>query len=268
RSNLHRQSLYTEDQQGQWKVEAAAARLQQRNAQVQIQALRQRLDSEALRELIVSADLVIDATDDTQSKQQSSSLARVAGVPWALAGLERQTGGIYLSPTPVEQGVCWNCLVGQGGMACSERGVLGPTPAVLGALLAQAALSQLLGWDNGWAGHWSVFDLSGARLLRLQAQQRAECLCAPSTVKEVHSLDDQRQWVDLRNAAERAALPLPGATLLQELEEAAAWDRLGPYTLICTRGQRSARAAAQMQAMGFVDVASLAGGLAALERSA
>jgi adenylyltransferase/sulfurtransferase len=170
---------------------------------------------------------------------------------------------------------------------CAEAGVLGPVPGVFGSLQALEALKLLLGLPGLDAGEMLIFDLVTLTTQRLRARRAPDCAAhrraaivpadtsADSLDVQFASLADAQtegfQFVDVRDARERATQPLPAPALhlpmSKLLSDAASLDLTGRYLLICATGKRSAAAAGLLHSQGFRACRSLRGGLAALKAS-
>jgi adenylyltransferase/sulfurtransferase len=148
--NLHRQVLYTEADAAarRLKVEAAVDRLRAANSAVVVEGVPARLDAGNADALLRGADVVIDGTDNLATRFLVNEVCVRARVPWVYGGI----AGVHGMVMPVLPGVgpCLRCLFADdlpdGEVPTSQTdGVLGPTPAVVGALEAAQALRILVG---------------------------------------------------------------------------------------------------------------------------
>jgi molybdopterin/thiamine biosynthesis adenylyltransferase len=109
-SNLNRQALYTEDDLGKPKADAALARLRQLNSDIEVTAERLRLASrDDCAAAVAGCDLLVlcaDEPDELRIWVNRACLA--AGVPWVDGGYHGPlvTVGVYVPGT----GPCWECL--------------------------------------------------------------------------------------------------------------------------------------------------------------
>lgn len=167
-SNLHRQTLFMAADVGRLKAEIAAARAQALNPFVQVQ-VASRLDGHDLDRLVPSVTLVVDATDNFETRYAIADACTRAGREWVWGAAGGSSGMVSvfgphlglrdLFPTPGD------------GPSCDETGVLGPVPNLVGSLMAQEALKVLGGVGDPLRGKlWTFEALSGrARLLSLKA---------------------------------------------------------------------------------------------------
>ncbi|UBV42464.1 HesA/MoeB/ThiF family protein [Deinococcus taeanensis] len=167
-SNLHRQALYTTADVGRAKAAVAAARAQAINPHVRVRA-EARVDARTLPELLRGVTLVLDGTDNFDTRYLIADTCAAQGREWVWGAASGTTGmvsvfGPHLGlrdvfPEPGDDS------------SCDEAGVLGPVPALVGQLMALEALKLLGGVGEPLRGRLWTFDAlsSRARTLTLRA---------------------------------------------------------------------------------------------------
>ncbi|MCF6408907.1 MoeB/ThiF family adenylyltransferase [Pseudalkalibacillus salsuginis] len=128
-SNLQRQQLYTEtDAEDQLpKAVAAKARLSDLNREVKIDARIEETNTMTIEEQIQDADLIIDATDNFETRMLINDAAQKWKIPWiygACTGSHGLTYTILPGDTP-----CLACLLGKipsGSETCDTVGIISP----------------------------------------------------------------------------------------------------------------------------------------------
>ncbi|NRA48066.1 MAG: HesA/MoeB/ThiF family protein, partial [Phaeodactylibacter sp.] len=165
-SNLQRQVLYTEADLGKPKATAAAKRLKALNPQIKIEAVIAPFSSENARELIRSADLVIDGTDNFPTRYLSNDACVLEGKPLVYGSIYRFEGQVsvfnlerkngergpnyrHLFPTPPPPELVPNC---------AEGGVLGVLPGIIGSMQANEAIKVLAEVGAPLDGKLFLFD--------------------------------------------------------------------------------------------------------------
>lgn len=151
--NLQRQILFDEDDVAENlpKAEAAARKLRKINSSVQIETVVTDIDHTNILDLVQDADLIMDGTDNFETRYLINDVAVKLDKPWVYGGVigsEGQTMTIVPGKTP-----CIRCLIETApppGMTptCETAGVLGPAVAVIASLEAIEAIKILAGkWD-------------------------------------------------------------------------------------------------------------------------
>ncbi|MFI4871722.1 MAG: ThiF family adenylyltransferase [Phycisphaerales bacterium JB061] len=175
-TNLQRQTLYTEADAnaGVAKARAARDRLKQVNSTIEIEAHAADLSPENIEELLEPADVVVDGTDNFETRYLLNDYAIDAETPLVLGGGIATRGTVL--PIIPERGPCLRCLhdtLPEQTETCDTAGVLGPIVAMIGARQAAVAMRlliegtealpvQLESYD-AWTGQSRSIDLADAR---------------------------------------------------------------------------------------------------------
>ncbi len=148
-SNLHRQFLFDEAdaEAGSPKAVAAAARVRAVNSRVAVEARVADLEPRSVRELLHGADLILDATDNFETRYLINDYALETGTPW-IYGAAVGTYGLTLTVIPGET-ACFRCLYPdppQGAQpTCETAGVLSTVTMLIAIQQSTEALKLLSG---------------------------------------------------------------------------------------------------------------------------
>jgi adenylyltransferase/sulfurtransferase len=159
-TNLPRQILYGPSDVGQLKVEAAKARLQALNPDVEIVCVSDRLDGAALEDAIAGVDVVLDGTDNFAARFAVNRACVTRRVPLVSGAAVRVEGQIAVFPNRGD-GPCYACLYNDEDEwlgDCQGNGVLAPVPGVIGALMAGEAMKLVLGWPSSSHNRLLLWD--------------------------------------------------------------------------------------------------------------
>ena len=160
RSNLQRQILYREVDIGHSKVQQAAAGLRQLNAEIDIEALQQRLTAEDLAELIPQFSLVLDCSDNLVTRYAINAACVKAKVP-LVSGAAIRFEGQVASFSMQGDTACYHCLsqlFGEQQLSCMEAGILSPVVGVIGTMQALEAVKILAEVGTPLYGKLQLFD--------------------------------------------------------------------------------------------------------------
>jgi adenylyltransferase/sulfurtransferase len=172
-SNLQRQVLFTLDDLGGKKAEAAKKRLWAFNPDTEVVARAERF-TEAVG--VTDADIVIDGSDNFATKYLLADAATKYGKPLVHGAVFRFEGRAALFDA--RTGPCYRCFhpeaPEQAVESCAEAGVLGALCGMVGAAQAMLATKAILGEDA--CGTLMLFD--GLSLRTLRVPRRDGCMCA------------------------------------------------------------------------------------------
>ncbi|MEY3398007.1 MAG: molybdopterin-synthase adenylyltransferase MoeB [Bacteroidota bacterium] len=168
-SNLQRQVLFTIDDVGKPKVDAAIARLSKLNPNVNFVAHNTRLTSSNAIEIISQYDVVADGTDNFPTRYLVNDASVLAGKVNVYASIFRFEGQLsvfnYLSPETGERGPNYRDMFPvppPPGLvpSCAEGGVIGVLPGILGSLQANEVIKVISGVGEPLSGRFFLFDAS------------------------------------------------------------------------------------------------------------
>jgi molybdopterin-synthase adenylyltransferase len=159
-TNLPRQILYTPEDVGAMKVDAARKRLTALNPAVEVVVLAERLDGAALEAAVGDADVVLDGTDNFAARFGVNRACVARHVPLVSGAAVRVEGQIAVFPNDGD-GPCYACLYNDEDEwlgDCQGNGVLAPVPGVIGTLMAEETLKLVLGWDSALRNRLLLWD--------------------------------------------------------------------------------------------------------------
>ncbi|HHY95447.1 MAG TPA: thiazole biosynthesis adenylyltransferase ThiF [Firmicutes bacterium] len=181
-SNLGRQSLYDEDDCRQMlpKAVAAARRLQRVNSEVDYEPQVQDLSARNAEEAIRGASVVVDGTDNFETRYLLNEACLKNGIPWVYGACVGSTGMTFtILP---HRGPCFRCFlptVPAPGVlpTCDTAGILGPAAAAVAALEVGQALRVLLSKVDESCTLLKYLDVWGGELLSLPLARNQDCPC-------------------------------------------------------------------------------------------
>jgi sulfur-carrier protein adenylyltransferase/sulfurtransferase len=192
-SNLHRQPLFGTSDLGKKKAEIAAERLRANNPFVIIQSISQKLDSSNVSRMVNGHDVVLDCTDNLDAKFCIADACREQSKVLIQSSIHGFSGEILLwSPSPSQTdsqshylGQCYRCLwpskdaLQDGGRdcisSCTQSGVLGAVPGIVGTLQASETIKTLLGLSSPLTHHVLLIDLLSLSISRIKTRRNPDC---------------------------------------------------------------------------------------------
>lgn len=172
-TNLQRQILYRTDSVGVPKVEAARTALVALNPEVQIFPLQKRLQEKDLPDLVGSADVVLDCSDNFATRHALNRACVVGHKPLVSGAAIRFDAQVAVFDLRKPDAPCYACIYPEDGeieeVQCSTMGVFAPLTGVVGALQAMEAIKLLVGAGETLNGRLLLLDAkqSGWRTVRV-----------------------------------------------------------------------------------------------------
>lgn len=163
-SNLQRQILFANEDVGSFKVDAAVSRLQKQNSFVQFDKYNEWLSKANVLAIFKNYDIIVDGTDNFSTRYLINDACILLNKPFVYASIFKFEG--QLSVFNYENGPSYRCLFPDPPKAnqlpnCSEVGVLGVLPGVLGTLQANEVLKMILKVGTVLSGQLKVINLLG-----------------------------------------------------------------------------------------------------------
>ncbi|MBJ7880409.1 HesA/MoeB/ThiF family protein [Gelidibacter salicanalis] len=293
-SNLQRQVLYNTASIGQKKVIAAKERLQQLNPTITIETYPEKLVSENVIEIFKDYDIIVDGTDNFSTRYLINDAAIILDKPLVYGAIFKFEGQVTvfnykggpsyrcLFPTPPQKGSVPNC---------SEIGVLGVLPGIIGTMQANEVLKIILGIGTPLSGKLYCFNTLTNQSMTIginreeptiaMVKQRGlnfenieeTTFCSNNAfeigIESIISEDDI-QFIDVRGLSEMPRIeredileiPLPQLTKRLELI-----SRKKKIIIFCKSGIRSAQAVAILKEQNITNCWSLKDGVSAFTKA-
>ena len=187
RSNLQRQILHVDGDVGAPKVDSAKARLSALNPRTRVEAVAERVTSSNVERLLEDVDVVLDGADNFPVRYLLNDACVKLGKPLVYGAVHRFSGQVSVFDAGRRRGSapCYRCLFPEppppeAAPNCSEAGVLGVLPGVVGMLQATEVLKLLLDVGEPLAGRLLNFDALSMRFRETRLPPDPDCaLCAP-----------------------------------------------------------------------------------------
>ncbi len=166
-SNLQRQILYTVDDIGKPKIECAIKRLSAQNPFVNFIAHPVHLSNNNALDIIVNYDVVIDGTDNFATRYMVNDACVLLNKTLVYGSINKFEGHVSVFNFPEttgQRGPTYRCLFPEppspeSSPNCSEVGVLGVLPGVIGAMQANEALKIITGTGTVLSGQLLMMNL-------------------------------------------------------------------------------------------------------------
>ena len=281
-SNLHRQVLYTNEDIGLKKVIVATTKLQQHNPGISVIAHDIKINSENVMDLIRSYDLVIDCTDNFETKYLLNDACVMQGKPLVYGAIYQFEGQVSV----------WNVVNEDGTHSpnyrdifpevnpmmipnCADGGVMPTLAGIIGCIQANEVIKYFTKAGDILSGKLMMIDVrtmqsriiktghaTKTKIASLHKSGIAPIITAIDLKSLLHT--NTIELIDVRSAVEHDQFNIGGKNIpMEEIEKnISSWKTTSSMVLYCSTGKRSG------QAVNFIktkfpekNVVSLEGGL-------
>lgn len=294
-SNLQRQILFTTTDIGKNKAEVAADRLRQVNPHVDFQVYMERLSSINALRIFADYDLIVDGTDNFSSRYLVNDACVLTNKPFVFGSIYSFEGQV--SVFNYKGGASYRCLFPvppkPGSVKnCSEIGVLGVLPGIIGTQQANEALKIILGIGEPLSGKLLIYDALDTSSMVITVQRSAneiekvierradfegydyDLFCGIEPTPELNQIslevfklmlgNESVRIIDLREEWEEPQLKgknIERITMSEIREKKERFRTDKQVVLICQTGSRSANVRQLLAQEGINSILELKGGV-------
>ena len=176
-SNLQRQILHNSERIGWTKVDSAVATLRALNPHCELVPIKRSLSPARLAELSTEVDLMVDASDNFQTRYAVNAACVQAGIPLVSGAAIRAEGQVAVFSGHAGD-PCYQCLYtddGQEGERCAREGVLAPLVGIIGSLQATEAIKVLTGYGEPLRSKLLLLDAQTMAIRTLKIPPDPSC---------------------------------------------------------------------------------------------
>jgi molybdopterin/thiamine biosynthesis adenylyltransferase len=177
-SNLQRQVIHFTHDIGKPKVESAREKMEAINPDVKVVTYKEWISAANINAIIAGYDFIIDGTDNFAAKFLINDACVLAGKPYSHGGI-LQFVGQTITVLPGKS-TCYRCIFPQPPPkdaipTCSQAGVIGVLPGVIGSIQATEAIKFLLGKGELLSGRILMYDALGMKFRDVEINRNPNC---------------------------------------------------------------------------------------------
>lgn len=177
-TNLQRQIVHSTASIGEGKTTSAARQLKALNPDITITAINRKLDEAELLEQARAADVIVDASDNFDTRFAVNRVCVKAKKPLVSGAVVRFEGQVGVFRPDLPDSPCYRCLYAESnepGEVCAEFGVLAPVAGMIGSIQATETLKLLLGAGQTLTGRVLLLDALTMEWRELRLRQDPAC---------------------------------------------------------------------------------------------
>lgn len=178
-ANLQRQVIHRDADIGMPKVFSAQQAMQAQNPNVVVLPYHRRLTDEIAADLFDDFDLILDGTDNFETRYLANRTAVALGKPLISGALSQWEGQLSVFD-PANGAPCYQCIFPEAptpGLApsCAEAGVIGPLPGVVGSMMAVEAIKVITGAGQALRAEMLIYDALYGESRKITLTRRSDC---------------------------------------------------------------------------------------------
>ncbi|WP_136439703.1 HesA/MoeB/ThiF family protein [Pacificoceanicola onchidii] len=177
--NLQRQVIHDDPSIGKPKVFSARDRMLAINPFIEVRPYKRKLTEDIAADLLGDYDLVLDGTDNFDTRYLVNKVAAAQDKPLVSGALSQWEGQVSVFD-PATSGPCYQCIFPEApapelAPSCAEAGVLGPLPGVVGSMMAVEAVKVITGAGQALRGEMLIYDALWGETRKITLKARADC---------------------------------------------------------------------------------------------
>uniref|UniRef100_A0A7S3DSI5 Adenylyltransferase and sulfurtransferase MOCS3 homolog n=1 Tax=Entomoneis paludosa TaxID=265537 RepID=A0A7S3DSI5_9STRA len=212
-SNLHRQVIHTTQRVGWNKAVSACYSVQQLNPSANCLAYNEEVTHENVERLVSSYDCIVDCSDNPRTRYLINDACVLVGKPLVSGSAVGTEGQLTVyNSTKKEQSPCYRCLYPRPSAtgqcrACSDAGVLGPVPGLIGILQSMEVIKLLTGEGDTMDRRLLMYDSMSTNFMNIKKPpKQPKCpVCGPNAT--IKNMIDSRESLLTADGPRRIAAP-------------------------------------------------------------
>lgn len=184
-SNLQRQIIHRSQNIGDSKVASAKSNLLAINHEIDIATIDHRLDEAALSQQIEQADVVLDASDNFDTRFAINRACVAQKKPLVSGAAIQFDGQISVFDSRDKHCPCYSCLYpdkGEDNLTCSTNGILAPVVGIIGSMQALEAIKLICQIGEPLYGRLLLFDALSLQCRTMSLKKDPNCpVCGSAT---------------------------------------------------------------------------------------
>ena len=177
-TNLQRQIAHEQSNLGESKVSSAETTLKGLNPDVRITQINNRLEGDLLEKVVVSADVVVDASDNFSTRFAVNQSCLKNKKPLVSGAAIRMEGQVAVFDSENPKSPCYQCLYSEcddDDASCSQNGVMAPLVGIIGSVQAMETIKLITGIGNSLVGRLLLLDAATMQWREMKLPRDPSC---------------------------------------------------------------------------------------------
>jgi molybdopterin/thiamine biosynthesis adenylyltransferase len=179
-TNLQRQVMHSHKTIGQNKAASGKQFLEQLNSTIELIAVEERASAELLNQLLPTAQIVLDCTDNYATRQLINLACVEHRLPLVSGAALRFDGQVNVFDIRSPESPCYACIFSPDEQFeetnCASMGVFAPLVGIIGSIQAAQALQLLIGFGDSLIGRMLLWNALTTQIDEIRLKRNPECL--------------------------------------------------------------------------------------------
>ena len=180
-SNIHRQTLFTTQDVGKYKVNVAKKKLNLINKEVKINIYNQKANEKNLNKLINGYDIIVDGSDNFKTKFLLNKFSLKLKKKLIVGAISKFDGHVFTFNFTSKKSSCLKCFYQSEPsdeiLNCETEGIFGSIANIIGSIQANETLKAILNIGNNLKSNILILDLLNLNFRKVLYKKRKNCIC-------------------------------------------------------------------------------------------
>jgi len=176
-SNLNRQTLFTTNDIGKYKVDQAKSCINRVNNKIKIKIFKKKITSKNIKSIIKDFDIICDGTDNFETRYLINDGCKKMKKILISAAISKFDGHLYKFNFK-KRTSCYRCFMPDKPILernCETDGIFSPVAGILGSLQANEVLKTIIGLKNDLDNQMIIFDSIKMNLRKIKLSFNPQC---------------------------------------------------------------------------------------------
>ena len=180
-SNIHRQTLFTTQDVGKYKVNVAKKKLNLINKEVKINIYNHKANEKNLNKLINGYDIIVDGSDNFKTKFLLNKFSLKFKKKLIVGAISKFDGHVFTFNFTSKKSSCLKCFYQSEPsdeiLNCETEGIFGSIANIIGSIQANETLKAILNIGNNFKSNILILDLLNLNFRKVLYKKRKNCIC-------------------------------------------------------------------------------------------
>ena len=176
-NNLNRQTLFSFNDIGNYKVDRAKAKIIKLNNKIRVKTFKKKINSHNVKTIMKNYDIICDGTDNYETRYLINDQCKKDKKILISAAISKFDGHLYMFNFNKKTS-CYRCFMPEKPDVfndCQSEGIFSPVAGILGSLQANEVLKTILGLKNDLNNQMIIFDAIKTNFRNIKLSYNPNC---------------------------------------------------------------------------------------------